>query len=91
MTQPSQEEPFDEVYDGPDPDVQSIEEAGDIETGEERTLVTEQLMPEDDLNEYEAPQNPSTPTAEGFSPLDEEYGETIDERLAQEEPDVSDT
>jgi hypothetical protein len=46
------------------------------------------LRPEDELTVYEPPQEPSTPTSEGLTPRDEEYGETIDERLAQEEPDV---
>jgi hypothetical protein len=87
MTEPSQEGQYDEVYDGPEPEVQSVDEPHP-EVGEERTLVTEQLLPEDDTNEYSAPDQPSTPTSEGLTPLEEEYGETIDDRLAQEEPDV---
>jgi hypothetical protein len=86
MTEPSQEDQYDEVYDGPDPEVQSVDEARP-EVGEERTLVTERLLPEDDTDEFEPPQQPSTPTSEARTPLDEQYGETIDDRLAQEQPE----
>jgi hypothetical protein len=81
MTEPSEEQQFDEIYDGPDPDVESVEL-------DDEGLTTDELRPEDELTEYEPPQEPSTPTSEGLTPRDEEYGETIDERLAQEEPDV---
>lgn len=86
MTEPSQEDQYDEVYDGPDPEVRSVDEPSP-EVGEERTLVTERLLPEDDTDEFDAPVQPSTPTSEGRTPLEEEYGETIDDRLAQEQPD----
>ncbi len=85
MTQPSEEQQFDEVYDGPDPDVESVEEAVELD---DEGLTTDELRPEDEVTEFDPPQEPSTPTSEGLTARDEEYGETIDERLAQEEPDV---
>jgi hypothetical protein len=85
MTEPSQEREYDEVYDGPDPDVQSIEEAAAEDDDE--GLTTDELRPEEEVTEFEAPPGPSTPTSEGLTPLEEEYGETIDDRLAQEQPD----
>ena len=85
MTEPSEEQQFDEVYDGPDPDVEAVEEAVELD---DEGLTTDELRPEDEVTEYDPPQEPSTPTSEGLTPRDEEYGETIDERLAQEEPDV---
>jgi hypothetical protein len=85
MTEPSEEQQFDEVYDGPDPDVESVEEAVELD---DEGLTTDELRPEDEVTEYDAPQEPSTPTSEGLTQRDEEYGETIDERLAQEEPDI---
>jgi hypothetical protein len=85
MSEPSQEERFDEVYDGPDPDVQSVEDAA--AEADEEGLTTDELRPEEEVTEFEPPQGPSTPTSEGLTPLEEEYGETIDDRLAQEEPE----
>jgi hypothetical protein len=85
MTEPSEEQQFDEVYDGPDPDVESVEEAVELD---DEGLTTDELRPEDEITEFDPPQEPSTPTSEGLTHRDEEYGETIDERLAQEEPDV---
>jgi hypothetical protein len=87
MTEPSQEQQFDEVYDGPDPDVESLEEAAAV--GDEGGLTTDELRPEEEVTEFEPSQEPSTPTAEALTHREEEYGETIDERLAQEEPDVN--
>jgi hypothetical protein len=85
MTEPSQEREYDEVYDGPDPDVQSIEEAasGDDEEG----LTTDELRPEEEVTEFEPPRGLSTPASDGLTPREQEYGETIDDRLAQEEPE----
>jgi hypothetical protein len=85
MSEPSQEGRFDEVYDGPDPDVRSVEEAAAEDDDE--GLTTDELRPEEEVTEFEPPQQPSTPTSEGLTPLEEEYGETIDDRLAQEEPE----
>ena len=85
MTEPSQEREYDEVYDGPDPDVQSIEEAAAEQDDE--GLTTDELRPEEDVTEFEPPSGPSTPTSEGLTPREQEYGETIDDRLAQEEPE----
>ncbi|MDQ4008258.1 MAG: hypothetical protein M3211_09225 [Actinomycetota bacterium] len=87
MTEPSQEQQFDEVYDGPDPDVESLEEAA--AEHDQDGLTTDELRPEEEVTEFEPSQEPSTPTAEGLTHREEEYGETIDERLAQEEPDVN--
>jgi hypothetical protein len=50
-------------------------------------LTTEELRPEDELVEYEPPYEPTPETAYGYTPDDERVGETLDERLAQEEPD----
>ena len=85
MTEPSQEREYDEVYDGPDPDVQSIEQAASEQDDE--GLTTDELRPEEEVTEFEPPPGPSTPTSEGLTPLEQEYGETIDDRLAQEEPE----
>ncbi|MGH3367487.1 MAG: hypothetical protein ACRDOY_09805 [Nocardioidaceae bacterium] len=86
MTEPSQEQQFDEVYDGPDPDVEAIERAATED--DDLGLETDELRPEEESVEFEAPEEPSTPTSHGYSSLDEEYGDTIDDRLAQEEPDI---
>lgn len=86
MTEPSQEQPYDEVYDGPDPDLESLEAAAAED--DDQGLTTDQLRPEDEVTEFEPPQGPSTATSQRYTALDEEYGETIDDRLAQEEPDV---
>jgi hypothetical protein len=85
MTEPSQEREYDEVYDGPDPDVQSIEETASEQDDE--GLTTDELRPEEEVTEFEPPPGPSTPTSDGLTPLDQQYGETIDDRLAQEEPE----
>jgi hypothetical protein len=50
-------------------------------------LTTEELRPEDELVEYEPPYEPTPETAHGYTADDERVGETLDERLAQEEPD----
>jgi len=85
MAEPSQEREYDEVYDGPDPDVQSIEEAAS--ENDEEGLTTDELRPEEEVTEFEPPRGPSTPTSDGLTPREQEYGETIDDRLAQEEPE----
>jgi len=85
MTEPSQEREYDEIYDGPDPEVQSIEEAAAED--DDKGLTTDELRPEEEVTEFEPPRGPSTPTADGLTPLEEEYGESIDDRLAQEQPD----
>ena len=85
MTEPSQEREYDEVYDGPDPDVQSIEEAASGQ--DDDGLTTDELRPEEEVTEFEPPPEPSTPTSDGPTPMEQEYGETIDDRLAQEEPE----
>jgi hypothetical protein len=50
-------------------------------------LTTEELRPEDELVEYESPYEPTPETAYGYTADDDRVGETLDERLAQEEPD----
>jgi len=85
MTEPSQEREYDEVYDGPDPDVQFIEDAASED--DEEGLTTDELRPEEEVTEFEPPRGPSTPTSEGLTPAEQEHGETIDDRLAQEEPE----
>jgi hypothetical protein len=50
-------------------------------------LTTEELRPEDEMIEYEPPDRPTPETASGHTVEDELVGETLDERLAQEEPD----
>lgn len=54
-----------------------------------QALTTEGLRPEDEMIEYEPPDEPSPETAAGYTVADELAGETIDERLEQEEPDES--
>ena len=51
------------------------------------SLTTEELRPENEMLEYEPPDEPSPETASGYTAADELAGETIDERLEQEEPD----
>lgn len=80
----SVEEQYDEVYSGEvDPD---LDAARDVSV-EGDALTTDDLLPEEDMTEYEPPEDPSTPTVLGETELDEEIGETIDDRLAQEEPE----
>jgi hypothetical protein len=82
----SVEEPFDEVYDGEvDPDIAAARELS--EGREEDALTTDELRPEQDMTEFDAPDAPSTPTALGETPFDEATEETIEDRLAQEEPE----
>lgn len=50
-------------------------------------LTTEELRPESELLEYEPPDEPTPETSAGHTAADERAGETIDERLEQEEPD----
>jgi hypothetical protein len=51
------------------------------------SLTTEELRPEEELIEYEPPFEPTPETASGSTAADERAGETLDDRLAQEEPD----
>jgi hypothetical protein len=52
------------------------------------TLTTEELRPEEELTEYEPPYEPTPETASGVTAADERAGETLDERLQQEEPEA---
>lgn len=82
----SSEQQYDEVYTGEvDPDLDAARELS--EEREEDALGTDQLRPEEELTEYAPPEEPSTPTTVRETELDEEVGETIDDRIAQEEPE----
>ncbi|GAA2754646.1 hypothetical protein [Actinopolymorpha rutila] len=50
-------------------------------------LVTDELRPESDVTEFEPPDRLSNDTRLRRTADDEEHGETLDERLAQEVPD----
>jgi hypothetical protein len=50
-------------------------------------LGTDQLRPEDDVVEYEPPDAPSAASRQGVIPEEEGRTETLDERLAQEQPE----
>ena len=52
-----------------------------------QSLTTEELRPEDEMIEYEPPDEPSPETAASYTAADELAGETIDDRLDQELPD----
>lgn len=73
-----------------DPDVAAASGELDRERAAEQAdaLRTDELLPEERLTEYEPPDRPSPPTAEGITETEERAGETIDDRIAQEEPDV---
>jgi hypothetical protein len=82
----SVEDPFDEVYDGEvDPDLDAARGLSDGR--EEDSLTTDELRPEEDMTEFDAPEQASTPTALGETPFDEATEETIEDRVAQEEPE----
>lgn len=56
-------------------------------TRDPKTLTTEELRPEEEIVEYEPPFEPTRETASGRTTADELTGETLDERVEQEEPD----
>jgi hypothetical protein len=94
-TEPEQIEPDlePELGDDADLDVPPTDDP-DLEAARTRApthdpmaLTTEELRPEDELVEYEPPDEPTPETALGLTADDERAGETLDERLAQEEPD----
>lgn len=86
MTNPTEPEPGELR----DPDLAAA--AGDVDRkqaeAERDALTTDELLPEDRLVEYEPPDAPSPPTAAQQTEAEERTGETIDDRLAEEEPDV---
>ncbi|HYJ66628.1 MAG TPA: hypothetical protein VEX15_03085 [Nocardioidaceae bacterium] len=82
---------------GDDADVEPATDDPDLEAARSQApsndpmaLTTEELRPEDDLVEYEPPYEPTPETAQGFTAQDERVGESLDERLAQEEPEQPD-
>ncbi|MGW5365637.1 hypothetical protein [Actinopolymorpha pittospori] len=79
---PADSEP-DEVILEPD-----VEKARDLtgETGYEM-LGTDELLPESETTEFEPPDRLSADTLHRRTAEEEERGETLDERLAEEEPD----
>ncbi|HEX6446584.1 MAG TPA: hypothetical protein VF053_15925 [Streptosporangiales bacterium] len=87
MTNPAGPEPG-EIR---DPDLAAAEGEVDRKQAEDerRALTTDELLPEDRLVEYEPPDAPSRPTAEQMTEAEERAGETIDDRLTEEEPDAS--
>ena len=52
------------------------------------SLVTDELRPEEEVIEADPPDAPTTPTDHQITGYDERHHETIDERIAQEEPDI---
>ncbi|MQA01929.1 MAG: hypothetical protein GEV07_04095 [Streptosporangiales bacterium] len=62
-----------------------LEEETDVPQDESDALVTDELLPEERLTEFEPPDEPSTPTASGHTGADERTDEPIDERLDQEQ------
>jgi hypothetical protein len=50
-------------------------------------LVTDELRPEEEVTEFDPPDEPSTPTDHQITVDDRRRGETIEDRLAQEEPE----
>jgi hypothetical protein len=74
-----------EAPEAPDPDLEWAR--AQAPEHDPRSLTTEELRPEDEMIEYEPPDEPSPETAAGYTAADELAGETIDERLEQEEPD----
>ena len=81
-------EPGDDAEVEPPTDDPDLEAARSQAPGQDpMTLATEELRPEDDMVEYEPPYEPTPEVASGHTAEDERAGETLDERLAQEEPD----
>lgn len=82
--------PLPEPGEIPDPDLAAASGELDREQAAEEAdaLRTDELLPEERRTEYEPPDEPSRPTAQGITENEEREGETIDDRIAQEEPDV---
>jgi hypothetical protein len=88
-TDPDIEPPDDEF-----PDEVELVEDPDVATArdlasEADPLVTDELRPEEEVLEFDPPDDPSTPTDAQITVADNRRGESLDERLEQEEPDVS--
>jgi hypothetical protein len=56
-------------------------------TRDPKAVTTDQLRPEEDVIEYEAPYEPTPETASGVTAAEERAGETLDDRIEQEEPE----
>jgi hypothetical protein len=69
----------------PDPDLPGVPE--DPDEAEYESLRTDELRPETELTEYEPPDEPSPELEDPQTPAEEQAGETLDERIAQEEPE----
>jgi hypothetical protein len=81
-------EPGDDTEVAPSTDDPDLEAARSQAPDQDpMALTTEELRPEDELVEYEPPYEPTAETAQGLTAEDERVGGTLDERLAQEEPD----
>jgi hypothetical protein len=68
-----------------DPDLEAAR--AQAPTQDPMVLTTEELRPEEEQTEYEPPYEPSHETAAGVTAADERAGESLDDRLEQEEPD----
>lgn len=79
-------EPVDVTDPALDPDVATADASLD-EPDDPGELATDGLVRDPDEDGYDPPDAPSTPTAAGYTGADEAGEETIDERLAQEEPE----
>jgi hypothetical protein len=65
-----------------------LDQAREIENElEADSLGTDQLLPESDVVEYEPPDAPSAASRQGVLAEEEGRTETLDERLAQEQPE----
>ncbi|GAB2679388.1 hypothetical protein [Thalassiella azotivora] len=51
------------------------------------SLATDRLLPDVDDDTWEPPQEPTPVTEDGYTPSDEAGRETLDDRVAQEEPE----
>ena len=81
---PPEDEFPEEVELVEDPDLLAARELAH----ESDPLLTDELRPEEEVVEFDPPDLPSTPTDHQVTVDDVRAGETLDERLAQEEPDL---
>ena len=66
-----------------------LDQARELENElEADALGTDELRPEADVVEYEPPDAPSAASRQGVIPEEEGRTETLDERLAQEQPEL---
>jgi hypothetical protein len=74
------EPPLDDV------DLQAARESVD-ERDDPEALATDRLLPDVDDDTWEPPQEPTPVADDGYTPSDEAGRETLDDRVAQEEPE----